>query len=269
MSNLKIVAKLGLLISLLAMELILFTNPERLAAQEANGITSPESGDVISELVPIEGTARDPSFLRYELAFYQEFSPAADWIVFAQGDQPVIDGTLAVWDTKVGYPDNPVFSDGRYRLRLRVVRTDYNYDEYYVSGLVISNETATPTPTQSLTNTQTIVATPLSEESIQGTAEAGAQPIPTLAPFPSPTAIKLLQEEDDTQAAIDPADENPSANQSGVLNQIQQVNTARFIEAFWFGAKIVLYIFAGLAAYWLFRALFRWVRRFIRSRRFR
>ncbi|MEW5988700.1 MAG: hypothetical protein AB1791_18890, partial [Chloroflexota bacterium] len=46
-------------------------------AQAGNGITRPASGEVIAGVVIVEGTAADPNFLRYELAFFQEANPAA------------------------------------------------------------------------------------------------------------------------------------------------------------------------------------------------
>ena len=99
---------------------------------QINGITAPASEDIIAGVVLINGTADHPDFLRYELALYKEFDPYAGWIVFADGAQPVISGTLAVWDTTIGRANNaPAFADGLYRLRLRVVRRDYNYDEYF------------------------------------------------------------------------------------------------------------------------------------------
>ena len=94
------------------------------AAQTGNGIYEPADGDTVSGIVAVRGTAVHPQFLRYELAFLQISSPGSDWIVFAQGDQPVQDDTLALWDTTVGQPASPVFPDGKYRLRLRVVRED-------------------------------------------------------------------------------------------------------------------------------------------------
>src|SRR5690606_38746586 len=71
------------------------------AAQAPNGISSPPEGETVSGIVLVEGTATDPAFLRYELAFNR----GADWIVFAEGTRPVQQGTLAVWDTTVGYPN--------------------------------------------------------------------------------------------------------------------------------------------------------------------
>ncbi|MCA9960989.1 MAG: hypothetical protein KC443_18240, partial [Anaerolineales bacterium] len=112
----------------------------------ANGITQPTSGAAVSGVVTVTGTAVDPNYLRYELAFRAESGTAGDWVVFAEGDQPIQNGILAIWDTTIGRNVNaPVWPDGRYQLRLRVVRTDYNYSEYFVTGLIISNS-GTPTP---------------------------------------------------------------------------------------------------------------------------
>lgn len=111
------------------------------------GISRPVSGETVSGVVLVEGTASDATFLRYELSFLQESNPGAGWIVFADGDQPVVASTLAVWDTTVGRNVNaPVFPDGSYQIRLRVVRQDFNYDEYFVTGVVIANDPVAPPP---------------------------------------------------------------------------------------------------------------------------
>ncbi|MCA9931184.1 MAG: hypothetical protein KC419_22015, partial [Anaerolineales bacterium] len=116
------------------------------AGQTGSGIGQPASGETVAGIVEVRGTAVHPDFLRYELAFAQAGS--SEWIVFAEGDQPVIGGVLAVWDTTVGGEIGaPVFPDGGYQLRLRVVKTDYNYDEFFVTNVIISNLTETPTPT--------------------------------------------------------------------------------------------------------------------------
>src|SRR5690606_20621533 len=128
-------------------------------AQFQSGISSPESGDTIAGVVIVQGTANHESFLRYEVAF----DNGNDWIVFAEGEQPVVNGSLAVWDATVGQPQDPVFPDGTYRLRLRVVRQDYNYDEYLVENIIVSNggsPTPTPTPTTEGDSTPGAPATP-------------------------------------------------------------------------------------------------------------
>jgi hypothetical protein len=203
--------------------------------------------------------------LRYELAFYQEFRPGADWIVFAQGDQVVLDGTLAVWDTTVGFPDTPVFQDGSYRLRLRVVRSDYNYDEYFVSGLVIANENTTPTPTATITPTLTTEVRPLSGTALAATARAGVRAIPSLTPFPTPSPLALP--DSDPLGADNSAGSTAERDQTGLLDRLTGIDTSRFSRAFWSGVRIAAFVFAGLAVYWLLRAFFRLIKRYLRAGR--
>jgi hypothetical protein len=265
MTGKKVSIILGILIPAAILVVGAFLLPGQLSAQAESGIESPASGDVISGTVTVEGTAWDADFLRYELAFYRELSFDADWIVFAQGDQTVTDGPLAFWDTTVGYPESPVFADGRYRLRLRVVRNDYNYDEYFVSGLVIANEGPTPTATGVIAETPTSGATPFSGTEVAATAIAGAGVIPTLTPFPTPSPL-ALPAEDPEIIPIGPEVEAQN-EQPGILNQLLAIDTNRFGNAFWFGVRLVLFIFIALGLYWIFRSLFRRIRRYIRSRR--
>ena len=86
------------------------------AQQPGNGITEPAAGDTIAGVVVVQGTATDANWLRYELAFRPELASNDDWIVFAEGDQPIVAGTLAIWDTTVGRDNGtPIFPDGSYR----------------------------------------------------------------------------------------------------------------------------------------------------------
>ncbi|HUM70715.1 MAG TPA: hypothetical protein PLK31_17945, partial [Chloroflexota bacterium] len=105
--------------------MFVFLTVGRVTAQ-ANGITAPAAGETLSGVVTVMGTAVHPEYLRYELAFLNEANQSAGWIVFAEGSQPVTNGVLAIWDTTIGQNVGaPVFPDGRYQLRLRVVKTDY------------------------------------------------------------------------------------------------------------------------------------------------
>ena len=209
----------------------------------------------------VRGTAVHPQFLRYELAFLQTFSPGSDWIVFAQGDQPVRDGTLAVWDTTVGQPDSPVFPDGQYRLRLRVVREDHNYDEFFVSDLLITNLTATPSPTATLTTTLPLPTTLPGATELEATRRSGSGTLPTLTPFPTPSPMPTVSAGD--LGAMEPTDGD--VNQpGGLLNQILEIETSRFGRAFWLGVGIVFILFAFLAAYVLLRWAWRTLRRMLR-----
>lgn len=228
-------------------------------AQAQNGISEPQSGDAISGVVTIRGTATDESFLRYEVAFNR----GQDWIAFAEGDQPVVDGTLAIWDTTVGQPGNAVFPDGPYHLRLRVVRQDYNYDEYFVRDLMVSNAT-TPTPT----GTATVEGQPTSPAGTPEPEATGSSgliiirptALPTLTPFPTPSvpAPPAGQVSSGPPAAGE-SDAAPGADagDGGLLQRMVSVDTDRFGRAFWAGVRLTLYAFALAACYLLARGLFR------------
>jgi hypothetical protein len=223
------------------------------AGQLNNGISEPASGETISDIVIVRGTATDPNFLRYELAFFQDFNPGAGWIVFAEGSQPVLDNTLAVWDTTVGRNVNaPVFPDGRYQLRLRVVRTDFNYNEYFTRDLLISNDTPTPTPT--ITATLEITITPTLLPDVTPDAPV-LGPLPTLTPFPTPSPpAPPLQEavgREERQPGVDP--DQPR----GLLPRLMTIDTEQFGRAFWSGVRLTFNLFAALGVYLLLRTLWR------------
>lgn len=227
-------------------------------AQVGNGIYEPADGDTVSGVVVIRGTAVHPQFLRYELAFLQASRLGSDWIVFAQGDQPVQDDTLAVWDTTVGQPVSPVFPDGLYRLRLRVVRADYNYDEFFANNIAIANLTATPSPTGTVTTTLPLPPTLPSTGELEATRRAGSGVLPTLTPFPTPSPLPTVAIAD--LGAADSAGGNED-QPAGLINRIMSIEASRFSQAFWFGAGLVFVTFACFAAYILLRGVWRRVRR--------
>jgi hypothetical protein len=241
---------------------VMWILPQGIRAQSQNGITEPARGDIISGIVLINGTAVHPDFLRYEIAFRQDFNPGADWIAFAQGDRPVVEDTLAIWDTTVGGEAAPVFPDGRYRLRLRVVRSDYNYDEYFVTDLIIANSNLTPTVTPTITPTiRSAVETPLSSTAVAATLQAETGILPTLTPFPTPSRLATPV---DSQLGPSVPGGGTSDEGGGLLGQIAGIDVSLFGRAFWFGVTIVAYAFVGLALYLILRALFRWIRRKVR-----
>jgi hypothetical protein len=230
------------------------------AAAQTNGIRSPASGDALSGIVTITGSAADSSFLRYELAFLQNANSGAGWIVFAEGSQAVNDGVLAIWDTTVGRSAGaPVFPDGSYQLRLRVVKQDYNYDEFFVSGVTVSNAGPTPTPTGQATRPPAAQPTIGSAESTP--FQQPAVPV-TLTPFPSPTprATRATSVGPALDNTVDQAD-------SGLLAQIGAFDFGRLGDAFATGVKIAFGLFALLAVYLLIRGTLRWVWQFVASKR--
>jgi len=214
-------------------------------AQPGNGISSPRDNAVVSGVVLIEGTATHTEFLRYELSFFKEFDPLGDWVVFANGDAPVVNGVLAAWDTTIGRDAGaPFYPDGTYRLRLRVVRHDSNYDEYFVLGLSLANEEPTPTPSSTPT---------LETEALPVPTSAIAIPtdLPTLTPFPSatprPTAVPG---EDDYQ----PAGPGPESESGSSLFDFEgEFSSDQIKDGLLLGIKIAVGFFAVLVAYVLFR----------------
>ena len=222
--------------------------------QTDNGISQPQPGDVISGVVLVEGTAVHPDYLRYELAFLYLDAPSSEWIVFAEGDQPVVAGTLAVWNTAVGRAINaPVFPDGRYQLRLRVVKTDYNYDEFFLTDITIQNEGPTPTPTAdetavslTVTANSLIVSQPESESGFQP-----ATPLPSLTPFPTltPQATPV--------GNVAQATAVPEAESGGLIGQLSDARWGGVGSAFMLGVVGTAVLFGLGILYLLFRAISR------------
>ncbi len=253
------------LLWLLLLVLFWLAAPAGLQAQVSNGITAPASGDTVSGVVVIQGTATAGSFLRYELAF----NNGTDWIVFAEGDRPVINGTLAIWDTTVGAPAAPVFPDGTYQLRLRVVRQDHNYDEFFVSNITVANagaQTATPTPTETATPEEGVPpdegpdpgaggpATPTLPATLEGLPPAV---LPSLTPFPTPSPQATPQNVVVAGGARPAGDDTEGSG--GVIDQIRAIDTSQFGRAFWQGVKWAFYLFLALGAYLLLRNTGRWL----------
>ena len=142
--------------------------------QQGAVITSPQDRDVVRGLLVIKGTATHPSFWKYEVYFAPEPNPNDQWRpvreeVFVQ----VVDGRLETWDTTL-------VPDGTYSLRLRVVRTDGNYQEYYVRQISVVN--AQPTETPTTTPTPAATRTPLPP-----TPTVIIQQPPTATPRPTST----------------------------------------------------------------------------------
>ncbi len=135
-------------------------------------ITSPRDNDVVRGLLVIKGTATHPNFWKYEIHYALE--PTNQWVVLGVHETQVVDGRLEVWDTTQ-------VPDGSYSLRLRVVRKDGNYDEYYVRQISVANAQPTETPTPAESPTPTTTPTPLPP-----TPTVVIEQPPTATPRPAP-----------------------------------------------------------------------------------
>jgi len=107
---------------------LLMSLPLVAAAETTNGITSPKDGAKVNGTVDVKGYASDPSFARWQL----DVLPGGDAnaaIFLATGDKP----------GEFSYTvDTTAFPNGEHALRLRVVRSDSNYDEY-VTKFTVAN----------------------------------------------------------------------------------------------------------------------------------
>lgn len=90
-------------------------------AAQANGITSPKDGAVLSGTVEVRGYADSPNFEKWQLDLLPNGDPNAG-IFLAFGETP---GEFTYSFDTSNLPA------GEHALRLRVVRLDSNYDEYF------------------------------------------------------------------------------------------------------------------------------------------
>lgn len=128
-----------------------------------SGISSPGAGATLSGDVAIIGTAVIEPFQKYELHYKMEPSGDDGYIYFDGATTPVVNGQLGIWRAS-GLPP------GVYTLRLRVVKNDGNYAEFYAPNLSV-NQGPPPTPTPS-------EPTP---------TETPSEPTPTFTPAATPT----------------------------------------------------------------------------------
>lgn len=168
----------------LASILLTITLAHRSLAQGGGQITSPRDRSTVRGLVPIEGSAAGSQFQKYEMHYGPEPNPGEQWTP-AGGSPfsvPVVQGRLALWDTTV-------IPDGIYSLRLRVVRLDGNYDEYFVRGIQVNNTRPTDTPTPQATPTPALPTdTPAPTPTILIGVPTVVSPTPRPTDTPEPAA---------------------------------------------------------------------------------
>jgi hypothetical protein len=138
-------------------------------------ITSPAPDEVLRGPVTITGKVDVPSFVSVQLDFAYASNPTNTWFTIQAFSQPLLDSTLATWDTTS-------ITDGDYILRLRVNFEDGTSQEVTVP-VKIGND-AVPTPTLAPT------ATPQPDAVLIPTPFLlAASPTPTEIPRPTPTVL--------------------------------------------------------------------------------
>jgi hypothetical protein len=126
----------------------------RWQGQDLANITEPANNAVLQGTVQIIGSADHPTFQFYIIEFHPE--PVTDdrWQIIGDiHDTPAVDTVLETWNTAL-------VPDGSYTLRLRTVRLDGNYTEFFAQQVVVSN--AQPLPTDTPTPAPTSVSSPTS-----------------------------------------------------------------------------------------------------------
>ena len=140
-------------------------------------ITSPGADEVLRGQVTITGKVDAPSFVSAQLDFAYASNPTDTWFNIQTFSQPIVDSTLATWDTTS-------ITDGDYILRLRVNFENSTSQEVTIPVKIGNDALPTPSPTPEMTSTP---------EEITGLIPTpfllAASPTPTEIPRPTPTAL--------------------------------------------------------------------------------
>lgn len=237
--------------------------PSHVGAQAQSAITSPAAGSTVSGDVPVMGTAVIDPFQKYELHYKLEPSGDDAFIYFDGATAPVVNGQLGTWRAS-GLPP------GTYTLRLRVVKLDGNYAEFFAPNLSV-NQGPAPTPTSDVP-TPTPIPTATFTPAPQPTPEVGQveQPegagvtnplIPTPTPTPTPQAVAVVGGEQSSEtsagqdAAASAADEGNLGRQLG-----EALGIERLRESFYTGMRYAATLFVVIGLIYGGRRLFSWVR---------
>ena len=168
---------LNLHVRLMKLRFLLLFGLILVAAQESPpiAITSPAPDEILRGPVTITGKVDVPNFVSVQLDFAYASNPTNTWFNIQTFSQPLVDSTLATWDTTS-------ITDGDYVLRLRVNFEDGTSQEVTVP-IKIGND-ALPTPTIEPSSTpepeSVLIPTPFL---------LAASPTPTDIPRPTPTAL--------------------------------------------------------------------------------
>jgi hypothetical protein len=211
---------------------------QRTQAQTLGQITSPRDQAAVRGLVPIEGSATHPQFQKYEIHYGPQPNPGDQWTPIGGSPftVPVVQGRLGLWDTTI-------IPDGLYSLRLRVVRLDGNYDEYFVRGIQVNNTLPTETPTPAQTPTP---APPTNTPLPTQTVVIGVPTVSSPTPRPSATPV-------------------PTAPPTETVEPPVDVPFGSISDAACWGTGITAAIFVGIGLFFAFKAILanaaRWLAR--------
>src|SRR5574341_1233348 len=168
---------LNLLVRLMKIRFLLPFILLLIAAQDSPiAITAPAAGDVLRGEVTITGHVDIPNFIFAQLDFAYASNPTDTWFNIQTFSQPIVDSTLAVWNTAS-------ITDGDYVLRLRVTLEDGTFQEVMVPVKVMNDvPLSTPTVIHPTSTPETVVQIPTP-------FLLAASPTPTNLPRPTPTML--------------------------------------------------------------------------------
>ena len=118
-------------------------------------VTAPLPGEALQGLVTVTGVTQVEGFQSAEISFGYQSDATNTWFLLQQSAVGASDGDLAQWDTTT-------ISDGVYRLRLQVFRTNGQVLETTLEGLRVRNYSPveTSTPLADVPVIEEVVATP-------------------------------------------------------------------------------------------------------------
>lgn len=123
---------LRIAVVLIAAATVLLHAPQTAAAQTPSGIVAPTAGASVRGPLTIVAVADDIDFRKWQLDLLLQGDPTEALFVGVGEQAQPLPATLQT-------VDSTIFPDGDHTLRLRVVRSDLNYDEY-VTPITIANQ---------------------------------------------------------------------------------------------------------------------------------
>jgi hypothetical protein len=263
-----VLIRVALFIVVLAGSLLPWGEP----LQAQSGITSPATGAAISGDVPIFGTAVIDPFQKYELHYKLEPSGDDAYIYFYGNTVPVTDAQLGVWQAGGLAP-------GIYSLRLRVVKNDGNYAEYFTHNLSVNQSAVTPTPEVTPTPSEptptpipTMTFTPapqptpvvgqVAQPPLGGDAAQPAAQVAAAAPDPNAAAaVATTAPAEVTTATVTLADVTTSTASAGSVTRElgEALSLTRLRTQFFNGMRFTAALFFGVVAIYAGKRLFDWV----------
>lgn len=123
------------------------------AAPEGNGLMTPAADTALNGLVEITGIAQHPTFRKWQLDLLLNGDEKQTTFIAVGENRQSEAGLLATLDTTL-YPN------GNHRLRLRVVHSNLNYDEYFTPITIANPNAPTPLAAPDATAEQSVAVQP-------------------------------------------------------------------------------------------------------------